>query len=506
MPLKRRPKVRSLALTALRRGRGMTEQELANELSVSLWMVNYYETEAEPSYEKLVEWGKALEYSLEEVKWLVFGLGQALRPAPVGGTSPVDPTPSEMRLIREIAGRAGRAAVALIARAWGKAARTWRVLTARREAGRLWRELERTLPELRRAAVETFSRFQTWAVAERLANESAIAASDQAARALELAELGYRVAELAGGDEAFLSGVKGYTLVLVANARRVANQMHRAGEDSDRALVEWGRASSEIKKILPGWRVKDLGGSLRRDQRRFPEALESLQEAQLLAPANEVPRILVKRAVTLEHMFEPEQAVKVLEEAAALNGGKHDAGLAWDIGFNLAVNLGHLEKFREAAATLPRLRELAFARRKELHLVRVAWLTARCDAGLGRTIEARAGFEQVRHYFATREMAADYALASLERAVLDLEAGRHGEVRSLAEEMKWIFLSQGLEPEAHAALALFREAAAQERATADLARRLVRYLYRAQFDPRLRFEAEETGRQGLAGPESGATD
>ncbi len=71
-------------------------------------------------------------------------------------------------------------------------------------------------------------------------------------------------------------------------------------------------------------------------------------------------------------------------------------------------------------------------------------------------------------------MPADYALVSLERAVLDLAAGRRAEVRVLAEELSWLFAHQGLAPEALAALAVFRAAVAQERATADLARRLVR--------------------------------
>lgn len=41
-------------------------------------------------------------------------------------------------------------------------------------------------------------------------------------------------------------------------------------------------------------------------------------------------------------------------------------------------------------------------------------------------------------------------------------------------------------------MGIFCEAARQETATIELARRVVRYLYRAQGDPELRFEEAET--------------
>ncbi|HBL26550.1 MAG TPA: hypothetical protein DD490_06925 [Acidobacteria bacterium] len=195
----------------------------------------------------------------------------------------------------------------------------------------------------------------------------------------------------------FLAGIRGFALVLLANARRVANQLHQAGEDFERALVAWLKASPEVRQLLGAWRVKDLECALRRDQRRFPEALESNQEARDLAPAEEVPRNLVNRAVVFEHMGDNEQAVAVLREAQALGGC--DAELAWAIEFNLAANLAQLGNYSEAAAALPKLQLLAAAIRKALHQVRLGWLTARCEAGLGQVVRARAGFDQARLYF-----------------------------------------------------------------------------------------------------------
>ena len=89
--------------------------------------------------------------------------------------------------------------------------------------------------------------------------------------------------------------------------------------------------------------------------------------------------------------------------------------------------------------------------------------------------------------FGGRELTFDYALVSLDLAVLFLEKSLTIEVRTLAEEMLQIFRTQKIEREALAALRLFCDAARREAATVDLARRLVKFLQRAQHDPELRF-------------------
>jgi hypothetical protein len=111
------------------------------------------------------------------------------------------------------------------------------------------------------------------------------------------------------------------------------------------------------------------------------------------------------------------------------------------------------------------------------------------DAGLGRIAAARTAFDQVRQGFKAREMDYDYALVTLDLAALLLGQARAAEVSAFAEEMVRIFAGQKIHREALAALTLFCEAARQEEATVDLARRLIAYLHRARNDPRLRFEA-----------------
>jgi hypothetical protein len=127
--------------------------------------------------------------------------------------------------------------------------------------------------------------------------------------------------------------------------------------------------------------------------------------------------------------------------------------------------------------------------RNELDLVRVVWLEGRVAAGQGRRVEATSAFEQVRRELTSREMAYDSALVTLELAELYLIDGRTRAACGLAQEMVWIFGSQGIHREALGALQIFFEAVRNEMATAEMAQRVAQYLQQAQHDPELRFEA-----------------
>jgi hypothetical protein len=187
-------------------------------------------------------------------------------------------------------------------------------------------------------------------------------------------------------------------------------------------------------------------------------------------------------------MGEAESAIEALRQAAPLVDGRRDPRLLFALRFNLIANLCRLKRHAEAQELLPEIQELAVALRKELDLVRVVWLRGKIAAGLGCDGEARAAFEQVRRDFTARGMAYDCALVSLELAALLLEQGHAREVRVLAGEMLWIFQAQRVHREALAALQVFCDAARQEEASAELARRVVLFLQRAQHDPGLRFE------------------
>jgi tetratricopeptide (TPR) repeat protein len=188
-------------------------------------------------------------------------------------------------------------------------------------------------------------------------------------------------------------------------------------------------------------------------------------------------------------MDDPAGALALLEEAAAAakaaDPGDPRVNLA--IHHNRCAALVDLGRYEEAERHWPAVQAAVVEPCKALDAILMIWLRARIDAGLGKLAEAREGFDHARREYATRKMAANYAVVSLERAVLDLKEGRSADVKELAVEMDWIFNAKGLHTEALAALKLFRTAAEREALTVDVAERMVRYLYRAQYVPELKF-------------------
>jgi hypothetical protein len=77
---------------------------------------------------------------------------------------------------------------------------------------------------------------------------------------------------------------------------------------------------------------------------------------------------------------------------------------------------------------------------------------------------------------------------SLELAQLYLPEGRTAEVRDMAEALVGSFVAQGVPEHALAALTVFAEAAKQEAATVEMARRVHRFLERVRHDPAARLE------------------
>jgi tetratricopeptide (TPR) repeat protein len=369
--------------------------------------------------------------------------------------------------------------------------REGKAIQDRQQAAIRWQRLKRRTAEERLGLVEGSLKFRGWALCERVAAESIAAAPNHPRQALELAELARRIAELAPEEPSRRRRLQGYAWAHVGNARRVCNDLPGAEEAMARARKLWESAGPDDGEILnPAW-LPWIEAGLRKDQRRFPDALKRIDEALGLDHGELRAQILVTKTGILETLGDPEGSTAVLQEAAPLIDPRREPRLAFGVRFNLLVDLCRVGRAAEAELGLPTVRSLAERLGEELDLVRVVWLEGKVANGLGRSDEAYRALQQVRREFTVRELAFDGALVSLELALLLLEQGRTAEVRTLAGEMLWIFQGQGVHREALAALQLFCEAAGREAATAELTRRVVLYFYRAQHDPDLRFEAEK---------------
>jgi tetratricopeptide (TPR) repeat protein/transcriptional regulator with XRE-family HTH domain len=428
-----------------------------------------------------------LDIPPEAIDPALYALDIVSPPQPSG--SPVDPTPAERRSLQQAAIVAGNAALEATREKLTANLRQVKVTRARRQAASLWKTLEDLPPRRRRSAVEAEHRYWTWALAERLCEESVRAAAHRADGAMELANLALRVAELAPGSEPWRSRLLGWVWAFVANALRVHGDLPGAEEgfvQSDR-LLEAGAAADA--NLLDRARPLGLKATLRRYQGRYDEALALLEQALKVSASNEARgRILVKTANTLELRGDSEQAISELLQAQVLLEESRDARLAWTVRYTLAVNLWQLGRYEKAEALLPEVRKSAIGMGNELDLIRTLWLEGGISAGLGRLEMALAALEQARRYFNDKRIVFDAALVSLELAIFYMKTQNTAEVKRLTDELVWIFKAQGVHKEALAALRLFYEASRKEEVTDELIRSLIEYLRKVRCQPNLRFE------------------
>lgn len=482
---KKPPSSQALALLYLRSKRDWSQRELADRLGIAdEKQISRYERGGKPLSRKTLDaYAAVLGYPPEAVEALLF-IGAWIEPE-----DPEEEPPSPEPLspgARRLIDHSGLTLAWTFLDAWrvemSRAVRNEKVEMARRKAQELWTRLKSSTRQERRDAVASLPELQNWALAELVCHESEKAAAHKVETALDLADLALFIARRVPEGGAWRSRLEGYCWAYIANARRVGNDFAGADAAFARVWELWRSGATAPPAILAEWRLFDLESSLRREQHRFSEALDSLNNAMSSNGNNPATaaRILLKKEHVLEQMGDTQRALATLEEAAPFVEVLGDTRLKFAHLFKTINNLYHLRRYREAMERLPQVRDLAVQQGNELDLIRVVWLEARVAAGDDRREQAMAGLEQVRQDFTARELPYDAALASLELAVLYLHEGHTAEVRNLARTMSWIFQAQGIAREALAALTLFFDAAQQETATVELTRRVVAELERVR--------------------------
>jgi tetratricopeptide (TPR) repeat protein len=474
----------ALTLLYLRNERGWTQKELADALGFAdEKQISRYETDCRHWSRELLDLLVApLGFSPEAVDALLFVHRLVAQPFPEETASLVPLTEAERSTIVRATLAAGTALTASVHAELTRRKKREKADAALREAGELVDVLKAAGRQERRDLITVFPPLRSWAMVVKLCEASVKAAAHKVEDALELAELALFTAERVQGEEYCLCRLQGWCWGHLGNARRVATDFDSADEAFARASSLWEKGVACDSELLPEWRLLDLQASLRREQHRFPEALELLGRALATSRGNKAAtgRLLLNKSNVFEHSGDSEGALAALQEAETFVEVCGDPEQLFALRFNAADLLCLLERHEEAARRVPAVRELALKQGHEMNLRRVVWLEARVAAGLGRAAEAMAGLEQVRLDFTDLGLPYEAALSSLELAVLWLEAGRTAEVRKLAVAMAWIFKAKGIQEEALAALQLFRDAAEREAATVELARRVLAEIQKSE--------------------------
>jgi len=481
-----RPRL-SLALSFARLAEDLTQKELTERSGIP--DLSPMEKTREPERATVEELFAAMDRFPEEVDVALFCADLMRRPRPTV-QSPVEPTLEEARTLTVAAALEAGAVFEVTREQLLQALREEKAKAHRQEAEVLLKELMQRSSAERWRMVEEDEAYRTWALAERAALESEKKAAHDADEALSLARLAVRMAELTPGSEEWRSRVGGICWGLLANARRVKGDFPPADEAFVRSDHLWkAGAAADPGLILDGTRLLDLKSSLRRHQGRFEESLDLLKQALAVSRSDvATARLLLKKSATMEQMGNPQGAIEALKQARPLVESHGDIRAHFGLEFNLSASLSDAGRHAEAEELLPKVRDLALKLGNGLDLLRCRWLQGLVSAGLGKLKEAVADLEYVAGELVARAIAFDAAQACLDLSQLYLRQSRMAEVKRLAGQMVAVFKVQGVPREALAAAILFQEAAEQERATVELARKLSDYLRRAQHDPSLCFE------------------
>ena len=354
----------------------------------------------------------------------------------------------------------------------------------RHQAEEQFAELKRLSPRSRLAVVRLSPEYQSWALVERCCDAAIEEGSRDLKQSATWARLALGIAKWVRGPEGWQRRLRGYALAHWANLLKVRGDLPLADRRLEEAKRLWHTGSDPVGLLDPG-RLFEIEGSLRRAQRRLKEALARYSEA---VPVSHFPeRVLMMRGTTLELMGEYESAIETHLQAVPLIERRSDRRLWYKHRSSLAVSFCHVGRHKEAAELVGQTRRLASELGDKIDLIRLKWLEGRINAGLGRREEALRLLAEARESFEAEGMFYDVALALLEEGAVLLEENRAQEVKELTRELPKVFASKGVHREALAALRVFQEAVEREAATADLARRVLGFLFRARFDEGMRF-------------------
>lgn len=275
----------------------------------------------------------------------------------------------------------------------------------------------------------------------------------------------------------------------LGNAWRVDEYFGKAEAslETARSLAEEGTGDP-----LLAVRIDDIEASLRKDQRRFDEAvalLERVYRAYLrLGECHLAGRALMSKGITLEVAGQPLKAIEAHRKGLELMDPERDPKLVATTQHGLLNALVAAEKYNEAGRLLLQsgLRQ-KFAD-DPLNLLRLRWVEAKILAGHARLENAEEAFRTVYWGFHQRGLHYVAAVAGLELAEVLLRQDKQTEAHALAVDLYNTFQEHRIDVEAQRALMTFEVVCSVQAATPKIARRIGEFLDRRQHNPRLLFE------------------
>ena len=342
------------------------------------------------------------------------------------------------------------------------------------------------------ALLASVQRHRTPAMVRRLCDESHGVVGDDHGRAVELAQVAIRLADLLPAQtygKGLVNDMKAHARVRLANAQRRGSDLSASNESLAEARQFLAVGSGDpIEEAILG----QIEALLRKDQERYDEALEAIDRAGLIfAKCGErhwSGKALISRAVVLFESGDAYEAISSLYAASALLDGPREPRMVLHVFHNLSLYHAELGFLDEAARFLELAEPLYEATGSHWELLHQQWLLGTLLLKRGDLMGAEEQLRTARDGFIQTGMAIEAAQISLELAASYTEQGRTSELRRLAAEMRPIFESRGLHRQALQALMFLQAAIQAEAVTAFAVGYVLDFIRKLREDDSLIFQ------------------
>ena len=276
---------------------------------------------------------------------------------------------------------------------------------------------------------------------------------------------------------------------LQAGALGVLANSFRLLEDHQEAEETWKRCEERraggTDDLHLGGELGRLKAALRRDQRRYAEAIELQQGAACvlegIAELHAAGKTWLSLAVTYFDAGDPGAAVEAASDAGRLLDCEREPELGFALLHNTLFFLEALKQPRLTTILLHKLEPLYAEAGSPIFVWRCWWLKGRLIAATGRHRPAAKHFDAARKAFVEHNLPYDAALAGFDAAHAYSRLGQPLRVKHIAEQMFEVFTSKAIPVEAAAAFKIFVDAALAWEADETLMARVAENLERVRF-------------------------
>lgn len=273
-----------------------------------------------------------------------------------------------------------------------------------------------------------------------------------------------------------------------ANACRVTEDPKEAEHAFERAYVHHRNGSRDPLLLA---RLMDLHSSLHRARRKFMLARDLLLMAHKtyleLGQRHHAGRAILKMGIYTGYAGQPEKALRLLQRGLRMVDESFDPEIVFIAVHNQLWFTADCGRFEEAQR-LVFLNRWRYEGAAKLHRIKLRWLEARIDAGLGKHDRAVEVFDEVRDDFEEAGQDFPAALASLDMALSLMRRGREDEARDTALEAAETFQRLEIGREMMLAVMFLSQTFTLGLAKVTVLEDVIAFLHRAEHDPDAKFE------------------